>query len=138
MSDEKLKILEMIQNGKITAVEGLELFDVLNESSEGEIKALSNLQNRFLRVKVDNAKTKVNVNIPLNLLKATTKLVNMGRGLIPDEAKQEMIKKGIDFSKIDFEELIKLLDEGLIDGKLVDVDTENDIEGRTKVEVYVE
>ena len=32
MSDEKIKILEMIQNGKITAAEGLELLQALDDS----------------------------------------------------------------------------------------------------------
>ena len=65
----------------------------------------------------------------------TSKLVNIGLTYIPDDARKEMEKKGIDVSKIDFEELISLIDQGLVDGKLVDVDTEDTEHGRTKVEV---
>jgi hypothetical protein len=86
---------------------------------------------------VDSAEAKVNINIPLNLLKVTSRLVGVGMGLIPEEARREMENKGIDLSKINFEELVNLIDQGMVDGKLVDVDT--DEEGkRTRVEVYVE
>ena len=139
MSEEKRRILDMIQAGKITAAEGMELFAALEEGEQKEVPAVSqSLSNRFLRVRVDNAKSKVNVNIPLGLLKATSKLVNMGMGFIPEEARLEMQKKGVDVSKIDFEELVDLIDKGLVDGKLVEVDAEDPHDGRTKVEVYVE
>ena len=135
MSDEKARILQMIEDGKISAADALELLNALSESENKSKVVSTNITNRFLRVRVDNAKSKVNVNIPLSLLKATSKLVNMGMSFIPDEARQEMHKKGIDLSKIDIEELVTLIESGLVDGKLVDVDAEN---GRTKVEVYVE
>lgn len=147
MSEETMKILQMVQEGKITAQEGAELLEAIDDkdADRGMEKgiqkgndAFPGLNDRFLKVRVDNAKTKVNVNIPLRLLKVTSRLVNMGMGYIPEEARLEMEKKGVDISKIDFEELIKLVDEGLVDGKLVDVDAEDPVEGRTKVEVYVE
>lgn len=145
MSEEKIKILEMIQNGILTPAEGMELLDALHDSGiveltqgiSGGAKTSSNITDRFLRIRVNNASSKVNVNVPLSLLKVTSKFVTMGMGLIPDEARREMEKKGIDISKLDFEELVTLLDQGLIDGKLVDVETD-DASGTTKVEVYVE
>lgn len=143
MSDEKLKILEMIQNGKITPAEGMELLEALNESKPHESKSIEqvnstpDLSERFLVVRVNSYNSKVNVNIPLSLLKATSKFVSMGMGLIPEEARREMLIKGIDISKFDFEEFVSLLDKGLADGRLVDVETE-DANGITKVEVYVE
>lgn len=138
MSDEKLKILEMIQNGKITASEGMELLEALNEGNREEKIMLSpNMSNRFLIVRVNSYNSKVNVNVPLNLLKATSKFVTMGMGLIPVEARREMENKGIDISKFDFEEFVTLLDQGLADGQLVNVETEDE-HGLTKVEVYVE
>ncbi len=138
MSDEKARILQMIEDGKISAADALELLNALSESENKSKVVSTNITNRFLRVRVDNAKSKVNVNIPLSLLKATSKLVNMGMSFIPDEARQEMHKKGIDLSKIDIEELVTLIESGLVDGKLVDVDAEDPENGRTKVEVYVE
>jgi hypothetical protein len=49
-----------------------------------------------------------------------------------------MKKQGIDLTKIDFNELMQLIDQGLSDGRLVDVETEDEEEGKMKVEVYVE
>lgn len=136
---ERARVLQMVQDGKITVDEGIELLDALGETEVKENQTrYPGLVDRFLRVRVDNAKSKVNVNIPLRLLTLTSKLVNVGVTYIPDEARREMEKKGIDVSKIDFEELISLIDKGLVDGKLVDIDTEDAEHGRTKVEVYVE
>lgn len=142
MSEERLRILEMIQNGKITAAEGLELLEALTQEdslqgSSLSLKSSTNLKDRLLIVKVDSSNSKVNVNVPLTLIKATSKLVTAGMGMIPEEARREMEKKGIDITKLDFEEIVDLLDQGLSDGRLVDVVTE-DKHGITKVEVYVE
>ena len=146
MESEKLKILEMIQEGKITSKEGLELLDALNESNKPEramslIKAKENMKERFLRVRVTGdggSVKKIDVNIPLSLLKAASKFVNMGMGMVPKEARDQMEQKGIDISQIDFDELIELIDQGLSDGKLVDVDVADPEHGRIKVEVYVD
>jgi hypothetical protein len=138
MSDEKIKILEMIQNGKISAAEGLELLKALDDSfiKQDEITTTGS---RFLRIRVTSGQNKkVNVNIPLSLLKVATKFASFGMKLIPDKAHQEMQKRGIDLSEIDFDELVQLIDQGLANGKLVDVDTDDEKEGHTKVEIYVE
>ena len=146
MENEKLKILEMIQEGKISSAEGLELLNALQEADKVDntlstIKTTPNSKDRFLRVRVSGDGThvhKVDVNIPLSLLKVAAKFANFGSGMIPKEAREQMEEKGIDLSKIDFDELIMLIDQGLSDGKLVDVDVNDPNEGRTKVEVYVD
>ncbi len=147
MKDEKLKILEMIHEGKISSAEGLDLLNALQEADKGEISLLpmekidANKKERFLRVRVagDGAGVKkVEVNIPLSLLKVASRFVNMGMGMIPKEAKKEMEKEGIDISQIDFDEMIHLIDQGLSDGKLVDVDVDDSEHGSIRVEVYVD
>ena len=146
MQNEKLKILEMIQEGKISSTEGLELLNALQETDKPEknlslTKMDANMKERFLRVRVTGDGTgvkKVDVNIPLSLLKAASKFVNMGMGMVPKEAREQMEQKGIDISKIDFDELIQLIDQGLSDGKLVDVDVADPEQGRIQVEVYVD
>ncbi len=45
---------------------------------------------------------------------------------------------GIDLSQIDFTELLDLIDQGLADGKLVDVEVQDPQEGLMTVEVYIE
>lgn len=138
MSDERMKILEMIQGGKITAPEGLELLRALDDADLKPVGMAGS--GRFLRIRVSSGQknTKVNVNIPLSLLKVVTKFADIGLKFIPADARQEMQKKGIDLSDVNFDELVQLIDQGLVDGKLVDIDTEDEYSGRTKVEVYVE
>jgi hypothetical protein len=144
VSEEKLKILQMIQDGKINATEGLELIKALEDSESTanphpESISHSRLANRFLRVKVNTeGTTKVNVNLPLSLLKVASKFAAFGMNYIPESARQEMEKKGINLSQIDLEELMRLIEEGLTDGKLVDVEVNDPNEGLVKVEVYVE
>ncbi|MDO7786773.1 SHOCT-like domain-containing protein [Desulforamulus aquiferis] len=138
MDNEKIKILEMIQNGTITAAEGLELLKAMEDHDNKSVDA-SNINGRFIRIRVSSGEhTKVNVNVPLTLLKVATKLADVGLKLIPVEARQEIEQKGINLGEINFEEIVQLIDAGLVDGKLVDVDTDDPKEGRTKVEIYVE
>ncbi|HML90303.1 MAG TPA: hypothetical protein PKA28_17825 [Methylomusa anaerophila] len=138
MSDEKSKLLQMVRDGKISIEEGLELLGALDDTGSRPPIPGKKLGDRFLRVRVDSAEAKVNVNIPLILLKVASQLGNMIAGYIPEEARREMAGKGLDFSKIDFEELVNLVDQGLVDGKLFDVDIEDPKKGKIRVEVYVE
>lgn len=135
MSTDKLKILEMIQEGKISSAEGLELLQALDTNKD--IRSTSD-KDRHFRVKVDGDKTKVNVNIPLSLIRVASKFAGMSMNLIPAQARNEMNKQGIDLSQIDFNELINLIEQDLTDGKLVDVEVEDPQEGKMTVQVYVE
>ncbi|SFG57561.1 hypothetical protein SAMN05660649_02064 [Desulfotomaculum arcticum] len=138
MNNETIKVLEMIQEGKISAIEGAELLKAFNEDSG--VKAVAPWDGRFLRVRVSGDKVKkVNVNIPLKLLKVFSSLAVMCMKLIPEEARREMEKKGIDLASIDIEELLLLIEQGLVsDEKLVDIDVDDPDEGKVRVEVYVE
>ncbi len=138
MSNEKLKILEMIQQGKITAEEGMELLKAIEATDHRGELAPTNFTKRFLRVRVDGEKTaKVNVNIPMSLIRSVTKLANIAMAFIPPEAKTEIDKKGINLELL-LNELISELEQGVSDGKLVDVDVDDPHEGRIKVEVFVD
>lgn len=138
MNNETIKVLEMIQEGKISAIEGAELLKALDEDSG--VKPVAQRDDRFLRVRVSGDKVKkVNVNIPLKLLKVFSSLAVMCMKLIPEEARREMEKKGIDLASIDIEELLLLIEQGLVsDEKLVDIDVDDPDEGKVRVEVYVE
>ena len=136
MENEKLKILEMIQDGKISAGEGMELLKAIDDTAE---KNPSNTSGRFLRIRVNGDKAKkVNVNIPLKLVKVFSKFAGFGMKFIPEEARAEMEKKGINLSEMDIGELIQMIEQGLVDEKLVDVDVDDPTEGRIRVEVYVD
>ena len=123
-SEERMRILRMIQEGKITAEEGAKLLAALRESRK-ETKP-SGPPGRFnkgwLRVRVTDMATnraKVNVNLPLGLMDAGLKI---GAQYAPELA-------GIDLSQ--FIEDIK----GGAQGKIIDVIDEEDGE---HVEIFVE
>lgn len=135
MSQEKLRVLELIQEGKVNAEQGLELLQAMEPGAK---ETPSGNSDRVFRVKVDGDKTKVNVNIPMRLVRVASKFVGLGMNFIPPEARSEMDKRGIDLSEIDFKELVDLIDQGLVDGKLVDIEVDDPNEGHMTVAVYVE
>ena len=121
---EKIKILKMVEEGKITAAEGIKLLEAV-ETKKEEIKSLDNIHSaKWLRVKVydpeDNVK--VNVNIPLALVETGIKI-----GMAYDKELKEHLKD------IDFNEIIEAVKNGA-EGKIVDIETDKG----EKVEVYVE
>jgi len=124
-SEERLKILNMIAEGKITAEEGSQLLQALQEaksSSASPDAMLSEGTARFLRVRVSDmttGKVKVNVSLPIGLVNVG---VRMGARFVPD------------LDEIDVEELLASIRQGAR-CEIVDVEDEEDGE---KVEVYVE
>jgi hypothetical protein len=131
MSEDRARILNMLAGGKITAEEAESLLDALESRQpvaaaapdpaasviKGDPTPLINALPKFLHVKVDgNAGEKVDVKIPLALVRSGLKLTS----LIPPEAMekitQQMGDKGmsIDFSNLkpeDIDELIEALRE---------------------------
>lgn len=140
MNQERIKILQLLEEGKISSAEAMELLAALESRSEDNkpLNAAASNKGRSLRVRVNGDKTKVNVNIPLNLVRIAAQIAGLGMQWIPDEANEQLKKQGIDLMKIDFNELMQLIDQELTDGRLVDVETEDEKEGKMKVEVYVE
>jgi|SRR5680860_59041 len=149
MSGEKMKILEMIQEGKLTAAEGMDLLKAIEEGkSPKEVTQINNngfvkkeilsTGERFLRVRVVGEKTlKVNVNVPLSLIRSASKLVVYAMSFVPADKRAELEQKGLDLQALDVEGIARILEETL-DGKIVDVEVADPEEGRIKVEVCVE
>lgn len=123
VSEERMQILEMVEEGKINASEALELLDAL-ERNQQEIIPKNDA--KWLKVRVRNMDDtpKVNVNIPLSLVDVGLKLAKAYDPKLKDS--------GID--QIDIEEVIDAVKNGA-EGKIVDVEDE---ENQTKVRVYVE
>ena len=71
--EEKLQILKMIEEGKITSEEGIELLEAINETKANYIESQ---QSKWIKIRVfePNNNTKVNVTIPVALLDAGIKL----------------------------------------------------------------
>lgn len=126
MNDEKIKILKMIEEGKITAEEGSKLLQAIDETKSVIQEPQKTGEGKWLRVKVlsteDGNKTKVNVNVPIALVKTGLKI---GKSL--DKNLEESMK-GVDIG-----EILEMIRNGAA-GKIVEVESDNgDI-----VEVYVE
>lgn len=121
-NEERMKILKMIDEGKITAEEGARLLATLSESRKPQRKV--SLRSgpggaRWLKVRVTDmvtGKAKATVNLPLGLLDAG---LNIASKYAPDIA---------------FDELVEAINEGA-EGKIIDVFDEEDDE---HVEIFIE
>ncbi|MGD1995824.1 MAG: hypothetical protein PVH62_03515 [Anaerolineae bacterium] len=116
-SDERVRILKLIQDGQVTADEGAEMLDALKESRREEARPSSRSK---LRIRVSNLKTgqaKVDINLPWSLVNAGMK---MGARFAGNEIKLE-----------DFMEAV----QAGAAGKIVEVLDEEDNE---RVEIFVE
>ncbi|SET18376.1 SHOCT-like domain-containing protein [Anaerobranca gottschalkii] len=120
MNEEKLQVLKMIEEGKITAEEGIKLLAAVEqrdwESVEGERKA------KYLYIRVEDLHTgrkKVNLKVPFFL-------VNFGMKFLPKEA------EGV--TQRDLERVIEIARHGGLGEVLEVVDDEDGI----KVKMWVE
>ncbi len=144
--DEAKKVLEMIEQGQITAAEGMELLDALKktETKEVEVDYTTPVSTegkkvyQFLRVRVvtENDDTKVKVNVPLSLVKALGSMASLGQ-FIPENAQNDV--KGFDFKNIDIDKILEAIEEGTMgDGMIVDVETYDEHGQKIWVKVYVD
>ncbi len=127
-SEERMRILKLIHEGKITAEEGAKLLSALS-SSAGKTKKprqpatpAGGKQARWFRVRVTDirtGKTKTSVNIPLGLMEWG---LQIGAQYAPD------------LGGLDSEQLVQMLESGAM-GKIVDVIDEADGE---HVEIFIE
>ncbi len=135
MNEEYMRILKMIEEGKVTAEEGAELMQAVGGTEAGTEQELggkkTSMRGRKLRIKVtdlDTGKDKVNIRIPLRLAKIAERF-------IPKDAKEDMRDKGIDL-----EDIMGSLNE-LQEGPIVDIDASDNGksgEERVNVSIYVE
>jgi hypothetical protein len=126
--NERTRILDLLASGKITVDEAERLLQAVSaeaaaheaRSSDDDASALPKGSARFLRVKIDSQDgEKVNIRVPLALLKAGLKL----KKLLPTKA-QANIKfrtdSGVDFDLDDLagkpvDEIVEILRELSID-----------------------
>ncbi|HXS06053.1 MAG TPA: hypothetical protein VN723_04625 [Rhizomicrobium sp.] len=123
MNDNRRQILDMLAQGKITSDEAERLIAALERSDAPASRTAGNF--KYLRVLVDandplDGPTKVNVRVPMQLLRAGVKLT----GVIPDRARDQvneaMRKEGIifDINKLtpdNLEEMIEQLRDLTVD-----------------------
>ncbi len=135
-SESNKKILEMLSNGKISVEEATALLSKLQDTDttdeqviESESGEVNRKTPKYLRVVVDSANgDKVNVRVPLSLIKTGIKL----SALVPGNAAEQMSNHGFDLSqlsKLDGDELIEALSDLQVDVDSADGD---------KVKVFTE
>ena len=132
MNEDRREILEMLSQGKITADEAERLIAALEKGPRAEEPARRSP--KYLRVLVESEDdTKVNVRVPMQLLRAGVRLAN----LIPPSARahvnEAMAEHGVtlDLAHIRPENLEELVDQ--LGDVTVDVD-----EGDARVRVFCE
>jgi hypothetical protein len=123
-TEERMQILKMIEEGKISAKDGADLLKALEQGGSGRpgepMKGVS--APRWFRVRITDiasGRNKVNVNIPMGLVNVGMK---MGARFAPD------------IEGFNFDELLEAIKSGQ-QGKVVDV--LNNEEGE-RIEIFVE
>ncbi len=121
-SEERMKILQMVQEGKISAEDGAKLLAALGDGRNRQRTVNRPPDNRYMRVRITDTfsgKTKVSVNLPISLVDAG---LNIAANFMPDMGDTTM------------EDLSSAISDG-ITGKLVDVLDEEDGE---HIEIFIE
>lgn len=126
MKDEIAKIIEMVQEGKITSDEAGELISALKEESESKVTSSNNYLGKMLKIRVKSeTQENVRVNIPIRLVKF---LLKMGHGIASQIPEAKAYLEDIDL------DLVMHAIDNEMEGKIVDIQSE---EGET-VEIYIE
>jgi len=136
MSENRRQILEMLSSGQITADEAERLIAALEKGQPASAAADESHPKtnvKYLRVLVDSEETgkdhgpvKVNVRVPIQLLRAGVRLA----GLIPARARDNVNQ----IKPENLEELVEQLNDLTVD---VDAD-DGDRNGKVKVRVFCE
>jgi hypothetical protein len=115
MSEESMRILNMLGEGKITAAEAEQLLKALGENPA---EPAAKTPPRFLRVTVSNPSNgeQVNVRVPLAILRSGIRLGSIMPGVMGGNVATALKEKGIDLDSLkqsgpQIEELIKSLGE---------------------------
>ena len=116
MKEEIKRILDLVEEGKIDSDKAAELIEALNGTQPTAAKQVATLGNsdKMLKVRViSGTEDNVNINVPVNFLKAIGSAVNSIK--IPGVSEQE----GVDVAMI-----MNAIDAGL-ERKIVDVKSAN-------------
>ena len=137
--DERKKVLDMLAAGQINVDQASELLRALGDAPSATGAAPSppppparTGTARLLRISSDanddgdGERAKIRVNVPLGLAKFASRF-------LPAEARTELESQGIDLS-----ELISALSTETPEGRLVDIDVDDDGSGRKKAKIVVE
>ncbi len=152
----KERVLKMIEEGKVTAAEGVELLKALSEgqvnvqrteeeqvkteeekvTEERKKKRISQLKVRIL---IEKENIDLNVNIPISIVKIMSSVAEDFDGFIPEEAKKAMKDQGIHLDIMEIIKAIESIEQGFLENlNIVDIDAK-EADGRAVViKVYVD
>ena len=141
MNEDRRAVLQMLADGKINADEAERLIGALERNGPEPARG-SDPPNRrapkYLRVAVDTDEpgegpTKVNIRVPMALLRAGVRLTSLVPPAARDQLNAELAKNGVafDLNQLKPENLEDLVDQ--LDELTVDVDQD-----KTKVRIYCE
>lgn len=131
MTEERMKILEMLSDGIISVDEADKLLATLDKN-KNEVKTLKNI-NRNLYIKISSKDNdKVNITVPLNLLNAVSKSESL-KGFLNNSVKINGMDSEFITENIDIDMIIEMINSGMV-GELVNIESKDgDI-----VKIYIE
>lgn len=113
MSDEIIRVLKMVEEGKISSEKAAELINALKNQEERP--KIENKNLKVLKIKiVSEDGDNVNVTLPVNFVKT----------LIKSTGKLPVNIEGVNSNDIDINAIIGAIDSG-IEGKFVDIKSED-------------
>ena len=144
MSENRQKILEMLDAKKISVEEAMKLLDAVEKSGEGAAPRPDGRSIKYLRVLIDSphghtdehghhmGPGKVNVRVPVALIRAGMKFTSLIPTEASDQIEGELKKKGVSLNlknlkDLDVDELIQALSE-----------LEVDVDSGDKIRVFAE
>jgi hypothetical protein len=122
ISPEKMKVLQMLEDGKINTEEAAKLLEALEDGQEGSPASEAG---KVLKIKVSDKHTgsvKVNIGVPLGFARFL-------KDLIPASERARIENQGVDLDAV-----FANLDSG-VKGKLVDVE---DVKDGHLIEIWIE
>lgn len=131
MTEERMKILEMLSSGIISVDEADKLLATLDKN-KNEVKAIKNI-NRNLYIKVASKDNdKVNITVPLNLLNAVSKSGSL-KGFLKNSVKINGMDSEFISENIDINMIIEMINSGMV-GEIVNIESKDgDI-----IKIYIE
>ncbi len=136
MNEERMKILNMLSEGKISSEEADKLISAISEDNEMEKVVTADGLPKYLYVHVNSRKEgekkeNVNIKVPMALLKAGVNIASLMPEDVQGEINDAMNKKGISFNLSDIKK--ENLDEFIIALRELEVNVDSEDE---KVRIY--
>ena len=122
MKEEVMRILKMVEDGKISSEKGAELIEAIG-ANKSEQQLANAYKDKMLKIRINDEDDKVEVNLPIKFVKAA------GGSIL----KMSMMNKGKSMEGVDMQAILDAIDNS-IEGKIVDVKgSDGEI-----VEIYIE